>query len=84
MKKNEIFYIKIINISDASNIRPLVEQEELNMSLMKKRFSRRLNINVRPKTYEEIRKVANQENRKTGSMAREILERWAMNRKVLK
>jgi hypothetical protein len=39
------------------------------MSLMKER-------------YEIIRKVANQENRKTGNMAREILERWAMNRQV--
>jgi len=60
----------------------LSKQEELNMPLMKERFSKRLNLNVSSKTYEMIRKVANQENRKTGNMAREILERWAMNRKV--
>ena len=53
------------------------------MPLMK-RFSKRLNLNVSPKTYEVIRKVANRENRKTGSMAREVLEKWAKNKKVQK
>ena len=47
-----------------------------HMPLMK-RFSKRLNLNISPKTYEVIRKVANRENRKTGSMAREVLEKWA-------
>jgi len=53
------------------------------MPLMK-RFSKRLNLNISPKTYEVIRKVANRENRKTGSMAREVLEMWAKNKKVQK
>ena len=65
-------------------MKPLKEQGGLNMSLMKERFSKRLNINVSPKTYETIRKVANRENRKTGNLARLILEKWAMNRKVRK
>ena len=51
------------------------------MPLMK-RFSRRLNLNVSPKTYEKIRKVADQKNRKTGSMAREILEQWAKQKRL--
>ena len=62
-------------------MKPPLKQEKLDMPLMK-RFSKRLNINVSPRTYEEIRKVAKLENRKTGSMARELLERWAMNKKV--
>jgi hypothetical protein len=51
---------------------------------MKERFFKRLNLNVSPRTYEILKKVANKENRKTGAMAREILERWAMNKKVRK
>ena len=50
------------------------------MPLMK-RFNRRLNLNISQRTYSLIKKVANQENRKTGAMAREILERWAKDKK---
>ncbi len=53
------------------------------MSLMK-RFNKRLNLNVSRKTYEILRKVAYRENRKTGSMAREILEMWAKDKRVEK
>jgi hypothetical protein len=68
---------------DASIIRPLKEQERLNMPLMK-RFTKRLNLNISPQAYEKIRQVANKEGRKTGNMARQILEKWALNRKVRK
>ena len=66
---------------DASIIRPLKEQERLNMPLMK-RFTKRLNLNISPQAYEKIRQVANKQGRKTGNMAREILERWAKDRKL--
>lgn len=46
------------------------------MHLMKK-FTERLNLYVCPKTYNTIKQVATQEGRKTGSMARSILQRWA-------
>jgi len=55
---------------------------ESHMQLMKQ-FNKRLNLNISPKTYEKIKKVANKEGRKTGNLARQILERWAKNRKVL-
>ncbi len=50
------------------------------MQLMKQ-FTKRLNLNISPKTYEKIKQVATKEGRKTGSMARQILEMWAKNRK---
>lgn len=64
-------------------MKPLKEQERLNMPLMK-RFTKRLNLNVSPHAYEKIREVANKEGRKTGNLARLILEKWAKDRKVRK
>jgi hypothetical protein len=51
---------------------------------MKERFSKRLNLNLSPRTFEILRKEADKENRKTGNKARDILEKWAMNREVQK
>ena len=39
--------------------------------------TRRLNLNLSPKTYEEIQKIAKKEGRKAGNMARHILDKWA-------
>jgi len=53
------------------------------MSLMR-RFNRRLNLNISPQAYEKIRELATKEGRKTGNLARQILEKWAKSRRVQK
>jgi len=41
---------------------------------------KRLNLNIRNETYEQIKKVAHKEGRKPGNLARFILEKWANDR----
>ena len=48
------------------------------MKLMDK-FSKRLNLNICPKTYDRLRQEASNQGRVTGNMARVILDRWAMD-----
>lgn len=49
--------------------------------LFMNKFTKRLNLNICPITYDKINEVATQQGRKTGSMARLILQEWAMTMK---
>ena len=49
------------------------------MNLMDK-HTRRLNLYICPETYDKLQQVAIQEGRKTGSLARRLLNRWTENR----
>jgi len=49
------------------------------MNLLDK-CTERLNLNVSPDTFNRLKKVASNEGRKTGNLARHILDQWAMNR----
>lgn len=46
------------------------------MNLMQK-HTRRLNLYICPETYDQLERVAEQEGRKVGSLARHLLNRWA-------
>jgi hypothetical protein len=43
---------------------------------LRKQFTKQLNLNVCPETYDKIEKVASELGIKTGSMARQILKQW--------
>jgi hypothetical protein len=45
-------------------------------------YTKRLNINVKPDTYKKLKKMAYEEGRKAGNMARRILEAWANEKKL--
>ena len=49
------------------------------MNLMTK-HTKRLNLYICPKTFDQLQQVAIQEGRKTGSLARHLLNRWAESR----
>jgi hypothetical protein len=49
------------------------------MNLMEK-CTERLNLNVSPATFNRLKKVAYDQGRKTGNLARYILDQWANNR----
>jgi hypothetical protein len=51
----------------------------IRMNLMTK-HTKRLNLFICPETYDQLQQVAIQEGRKTGSLARHLLNRWAKNR----
>jgi hypothetical protein len=40
-------------------------------------FTKKLNLSLRPKTYNLIEKLAVEDGRKPGSLARRILDEWA-------
>ena len=42
---------------------------------------KRLNLNIRQKTYEIIKNAAQKQGRKPGNLARLILEQWTENNK---
>lgn len=46
-------------------------------------YTERLNLNISPYTYNRIKEAAYNEGRKVGNMARNILDRYAMNYKDL-
>lgn len=49
------------------------------MNLLEK-CTERLNLNVSPSTFNRLSKVAYDQGRKTGNLARYILDQWANNR----
>ena len=49
------------------------------MNLMDK-HTRRLNLYISPKTFDQLQRVAIQEGRKAGSLTRHLLNRWAESR----
>ena len=49
------------------------------MNLMEK-HTKRLNLYISYETYNELERIAISEGRKTGSLARNILDRWVENR----
>ncbi len=49
------------------------------MNLMEK-HTKRLNLYIIPETYDQLQKVALQEGRKVGSLARHLLNMWAEGR----
>ena len=46
--------------------------------------TRRLNLNLSPRTYDVIEELAVEDGRKPGSLARRILDEWAKENKVNK
>ena len=48
------------------------------MNLLEK-CTERLNLNVSPDTFNRLKKVASDEGRKAGNLARHILDQWAKN-----
>lgn len=44
--------------------------------------TKRVNLNLSPRTYDVIERVAVEDGRKPGSLARRILEKWAKEKEV--